>query len=79
MHELRLIHTDLKPENILLVSSEYIRVPGSKVMSISFVVIICYSETRHAVLAVMLNDPLGLYRRIHKMRCISSAYQSPVP
>ncbi|KAG8051476.1 hypothetical protein GUJ93_ZPchr0001g32879 [Zizania palustris] len=30
MHELRLIHTDLKPENILLVSSEYIRVPGSK-------------------------------------------------
>uniref|UniRef100_A0A0D9V2G1 Protein kinase domain-containing protein n=1 Tax=Leersia perrieri TaxID=77586 RepID=A0A0D9V2G1_9ORYZ len=30
MHELRLIHTDLKPENILLVSSEYIKVPGSK-------------------------------------------------
>ena len=31
MHELRLIHTDLKPENILLVSSEYIKVPSSKV------------------------------------------------
>ncbi|OAY72938.1 Serine/threonine-protein kinase AFC3 [Ananas comosus] len=30
MHELRLIHTDLKPENILLVSSEYIKVPSSK-------------------------------------------------
>jgi serine/threonine protein kinase len=31
MHELRLIHTDLKPENILLVSSDYIKVPNSKV------------------------------------------------
>lgn len=31
MHDLRLIHTDLKPENILLVSSEYVKVPGSKV------------------------------------------------
>ncbi|KAG6772722.1 hypothetical protein D5086_013827 [Populus alba] len=30
MHDLRLIHTDLKPENILLVSSEYIKLPGSK-------------------------------------------------
>eukprot|EP00268_Persea_americana_P006329 TRINITY_DN1229_c0_g1_i18.p1 TRINITY_DN1229_c0_g1~~TRINITY_DN1229_c0_g1_i18.p1 ORF type:complete len:326 (-),score=49.19 TRINITY_DN1229_c0_g1_i18:434-1411(-) len=30
MHDLRLIHTDLKPENILLVSSEYVKVPGSK-------------------------------------------------
>ncbi|XP_052208749.1 serine/threonine-protein kinase AFC3 isoform X2 [Diospyros lotus] len=30
MHDLRLIHTDLKPENILLVSSEYVKLPGSK-------------------------------------------------
>lgn len=31
MHELTLIHTDLKPENILLVSSDYSKVPESKV------------------------------------------------
>ena len=36
MHDLRLIHTDLKPENILLVSSEYIKVPDYKVLTIFF-------------------------------------------
>lgn len=35
MHDLRLIHTDLKPENILLVSSEYVKLPGSKVFGLS--------------------------------------------
>lgn len=82
MHELRLIHTDLKPENILLVSSDYIKVPCSKVPNLSQfhneLIIICYLANRHSVLAVFLNDWLGLYRRVHKMRRISSACQSPV-
>ncbi|GER40376.1 protein kinase [Striga asiatica] len=30
MHDLRLIHTDLKPENILLASSEFVKLPVSK-------------------------------------------------
>lgn len=34
MHDLRLIHTDLKPENILLVSSEFIKLPGYKVLGL---------------------------------------------
>lgn len=41
MHDLCLIHTDLKPENILLVSSEYVKLPGYKVLSFLQV------ETRH--------------------------------
>ncbi|KAG0463749.1 hypothetical protein HPP92_019818 [Vanilla planifolia] len=35
MHDMRLIHTDLKPENILLVSSDYVRVPDYKALSLS--------------------------------------------
>lgn len=34
MHDLHLIHTDLKPENILLVSSEYIKLHGYKVLGL---------------------------------------------
>lgn len=34
MHELRLIHTDLKPENILLVSSDCVKIPSCKVLSV---------------------------------------------
>lgn len=33
MHELQLVHTDLKPENILFVSSEFVRIQDSKVVS----------------------------------------------
>ncbi|MBA0597801.1 hypothetical protein Gorai_007590, partial [Gossypium raimondii] len=41
MHDLLLINTDLKPENILLVSSEYVKLPGWKVVWVFIINNLC--------------------------------------
>jgi len=72
MHELTLIHTDLKHENILLVSSEYIRVPDSKVSSYNAVSsIACFLLSRRdfkyssfLILRTMNADVLPLGNKI---------------
>lgn len=55
MHDLHLIHTDLKPENILLVSSEYIKVPDYKVITVvKLLTVICAVGCHHSFLLVQL-------------------------